>query len=405
MPDLVHKIRSRPEFLLLLMAGAVPLSFATWQALLNNFAIERAAFSGAEIGILQSLREVPGFLAFTVVFLLFLLREQRIALVSLILLGVGTALTGFFPSVIGLYLTTVLMSIGFHYFETIQTSLSLQWVEPERTAEVLGRIIAVGAFTSIVAFATIWLAFDVMSLDFVTVYILGGGITVAIAVAAWLCFPQFPIRVRQRRQLILRKRYWLYYALTFLSGARRQIFIVFAGFLMVEKFGYSVAAISVLFLVNAALNMLFAARIGRVIGQVGERTALIFEYIGLVGVFVAYAFVNNAHLAAGLYIVDHFFFALAIAIKTYFQKIADPADIASSAGVSFTINHIAAVVLPAALGVLWLSSPAAVFLVGAGLAGLSLLLSLNIPTHPAQGNEVMLGRWGVGFRNAVRAGK
>ncbi|MGB1859295.1 MAG: MFS transporter [Arenicellales bacterium] len=405
MPDLIHKIRSRPEFLLLLMAGAVPLSFATWQALLNNFAIERAAFSGAEIGILQSLREVPGFLAFTVVFLLFLLREQRIALVSLILLGVGTALTGFFPSVIGLYLTTVLMSIGFHYFETIQTSLSLQWVEPERTAEVLGRIIAVGAFTSIVAFAAIWLAFDVMSLDFVTVYILGGGITVAIAVAAWLCFPQFPIRVRQRRQLILRKRYWLYYALTFLSGARRQIFIVFAGFLMVEKFGYSVAAISVLFLVNAALNMLFATRIGRVIGQVGERTALIFEYIGLVGVFVAYAFVNNAHLAAGLYIVDHFFFALAIAIKTYFQKIADPADIASSAGVSFTINHIAAVVLPAALGVLWLSSPAAVFLVGAGLAGLSLLLSLNIPTHPAQGNEVMLGRWGVGFRNAVRAGK
>jgi len=405
MPDLIHRIRSRPEFLLLLMAGAVPLSFATWQALLNNFAIERAAFSGVEIGILQSLREVPGFLAFTVVFLLFLLREQRIALVSLILLGVGTALTGFFPSVIGLYLTTVLMSIGFHYFETIQTSLSLQWVEPERTAEVLGRIIAVGAFTSIVAFATIWLAFDVMSLDFVTVYILGGGITVAIAVAAWLCFPQFPIRVSQRRQLILRKRYWLYYALTFLSGARRQIFIVFAGFLMVEKFGYSVAAISVLFLVNAALNMLFAARIGRVIGQVGERTALIFEYIGLVGVFVAYAFVNNAHLAAGLYIVDHFFFALAIAIKTYFQKIADPADIASSAGVSFTINHIAAVVLPAALGVLWLSSPAAVFLVGAGLAGLSLLLSLNIPTHPAQGNEVMLGRWGVGFRNAVRAGK
>lgn len=405
MPDLIHKIRSRPEFLLLLMAGAVPLSFATWQALLNNFAIERAAFSGAEIGILQSLREVPGFLAFTVVFLLFFLREQHIALISLILLGIGTALTGFFPTVIGLYLTTVVMSVGFHYFETIQTSLSLQWIDTERTAEVLGRIIAVGAFTSIVAFAAIWFAFDVVSLDFVTVYILGGGITVMIAVAAWLYFPQFPIRVRQRRQLILRKRYWLYYALTFLSGARRQIFIVFAGFLMVEKFGYSVAAISALFLVNATLNMLFAARIGRLIGRVGERTALVFEYTGLVGVFVAYAFVENAHIAAGLYIVDHFFFALAIAIKTYFQKIADPADIASSAGVSFTINHIAAVVLPAALGVLWLTSPAAVFLVGAGLAGFSLLLSLNIPTHPAQGNEVTLGRWGTGLGHSVRAAK
>tara|TARA_B100000686_G_scaffold332684_1_gene397726 strand:- start:2752 stop:3081 length:330 start_codon:yes stop_codon:yes gene_type:complete len=109
--------------------------------------------------------------------------------------------------VIGLYLTTMVMSVGFHYFETIQTSLSLQWIDTDRTAEVLGRIIAVGAFTSIVAFAAIWLAFDVMSLDFVTVYILGGGITAVIAVAVWPCFPQFPIRVSQRRQLILRKRY------------------------------------------------------------------------------------------------------------------------------------------------------------------------------------------------------
>ena len=405
MTAVLQNIRSRPEVLLLLMAGAVPLSFATWQALLNNFAIERAAFSGAEMGILQSLREVPGFLAFTVVFLLLLLREQHIALISLALLGIGTALTGFFPTVIGLYLTTVVMSVGFHYYETIQTSLSLQWIEKERTAEILGRIIAVGAFTSIVAFAAIWTAFDMASLDFVTVYVLGGGVTVMIAIACWLFFPQFPGKVKQRRQLVLRKRYWLYYALTFLSGARRQIFIVFAGFLMVEKFGYSVAAISVLFLVNATLNMLFAARIGRIIGKVGERAALVFEYAGLVIVFVAYAFVESAHVAAGLYIVDHFFFALAIAIKTYFQKIADPADIASSAGVSFTINHIAAVVLPAALGILWLTSPAAVFLAGAGLAGLSLLLSLNIPTHPEQGNEVTVGHWGPPLSGVIRAGK
>jgi len=157
--------------------------------------------------------------------------------------------------------------------------------------------------------------------------------------------------------------------------------------------------------VNATLNMLFATRIGRIIGMVGERTALVFEYVGLVIVFVAYAFVESAVVAAGLYIIDHFFFALAIAIKTYFQKIADPADIASSAGVSFTINHIAAVVLPAVLGVLWLTSPASVFLVGAGLAGFSLLLSLNIPTHPEQGNEVTLGRWGSALPGVITVGK
>ena len=390
----LSKFRDRPEILLLLMAAAVPLSFATWQALINNFAIERAAFSGAEMGILQSLREVPGFLAFLVVFLLFLCREQTIAYVSLLLLGVGTLVTGWFPSVIGLYVTTVVMSLGYHYFETVHSSLCLQWIDKDKAPELLGRVIAVGAFASIVVYGFIWITFEVLGIDFSLVYFVGGGATVVIGLVCWLLFQQFPVKVKQNRQMVLRRRYWLYYALTFLSGARRQIFIVFAGFLMVEKFGFDVAMISILFLVNAVLNMLFAARLGRLIGNIGERRILIFEYVGLTIVFTAYAFVSNAGIAAGLYIIDHFFFALAIAIRTYFQKIADPADIAATAGVGFTINHIAAVVLPALLGFLWLISPSAVFLVGSALAVLSMLLSFNVPANPCPGNEVVHGRWG-----------
>jgi len=390
----LSKLRGRPEFLLLLTAAAVPLSFATWQALLNNFAIERAAFTGAEMGILQSLREVPGFLAFLVVFLLFLCREQTIAYVSLLLLGVGTLVTGWFPSVVGLYVTTVVMSLGYHYFETVHSSLCLQWIDKDKAPELLGRVIAVGAFSSIVVYGFIWITFELLGIDFSLVYFLGGCATVVIGLVCWLLFQQFPVKVRQNRQMVLRRRYWLYYALTFLSGARRQIFIVFAGFLMVEKFGFDVAMISILFLVNAVLNMLFAARLGRLIGNIGERRILIFEYVGLTIVFTAYAFVSNAAIAAGLYIIDHFFFALAIAIRTYFQKIADPADIAATAGVGFTINHIAAVVLPALLGFLWLISPSAVFLMGSALAVLSMLLSFNVPENPCPGNEVVHGRWG-----------
>ncbi|MCH2484008.1 MAG: MFS transporter [Gammaproteobacteria bacterium] len=390
----LSKFRGRPEFLLLITAAAVPLSFATWQALLNNFAIERAAFGGAEMGILQSLREVPGFLAFLVVFLLFLCREQTIAYVSLLLLGVGTLVTGWFPSVVGLYVTTVVMSLGYHYFETVHSSLCLQWIDKDKAPELLGRVIAVGAFSSIVVYGFIWITFELLGIDFSLVYFLGGCATVVIGLVCWLLFQQFPVKVKQNRQMVLRRRYWLYYALTFLSGARRQIFIVFAGFLMVEKFGFDVAMISILFLVNAVLNMLFAARLGRLIGNIGERRILIFEYVGLTIVFTAYAFVSNAAIAAGLYIIDHFFFALAIAIRTYFQKIADPADIAATAGVGFTINHIAAVVLPAVLGFLWLISPSAVFLVGSALAVLSMLLSFNVPENPCPGNEVVHGRWG-----------
>ena len=373
------------------MAGAVPLSFATWQALLNNFAIERAAFTGAEIGILQSLREIPGFLAFAVVFLLLVIREQRLAFLSLLLLGIGTAITGFFPSVLGLYITTVVMSLGYHYYETLQISLSLQWLDKSRAPEVLGRIIAVGSFTSIVTFGLIWLCSDVLGLDFAWIYLVGGGATALIAAICWLSFPIYEENVRQHKHMVLRRRYWLYYALTFMSGARRQIFVVFAGFLMVEKFGYDVGQIALLFLLNAALNIWLAPRIGRLIAHWGERRALILEYIGLIGVFVAYAFVENATLAAGLYVVDHLFFALAIAIKTYFQKIADPRDIAATAGVGFTINHIAAVVIPAAFGFLWLISPASVFLAGAAMAVVSLILAFNVP-DPSGARQRSLGR-------------
>jgi hypothetical protein len=105
--------QTNPQHLLLWMTFVMSMVFAVWQALLNNFVIERAAFTGAEIGLLQSLREVLGFLAFTAVFVLLLNKAQTFALSSLALLCLGVGITGWFPDVIGLYLTTILMSIGF----------------------------------------------------------------------------------------------------------------------------------------------------------------------------------------------------------------------------------------------------------------------------------------------------
>ena len=208
-----------------------------------------------------------------------------------------------------------------------------------------------------------------------------------MALLMYFAFSQFEQPHSQRKKLILRKDYWLFYALTFFSGARRQIFVVFAGFLMVEKFNYSVADISALFLINYVFNWLFAARIGKIIGKVGERNVLIFEYVGLMILFIAYGLVDSGMAAAVLYVVDHLFFALAIAIKTYFQKIARPEDIAATAGVSFSINHIAAVVIPAILGAVWMVDSSLVFFVGAGFAACSLILSTLIPHTPMQGHE------------------
>ncbi|KAA8681519.1 MFS transporter [Vibrio gigantis] len=382
-----------PHNFLLLISIVVPIAFSSWMALLNNFVIEKANFDGADIGLLQSVREIPGFLAFTVVFVLAFIREQRFMLISLAMLTVGTAITGLFPSLTGLLLTTILMSTGFHYFETLKQSLSLQWLSKEEAPEMLGKMISVGALASLLTYGSIWVMLEQLKFDFAWVYGITGGIGFILVLVMTFGFPEFQTKTQQNKKLVLRKRYWLYYALTFMSGARRQIFTVFAGFLMVEKFGYSAADVTLLFLVNYLFNFLFAKRIGRFIGVVGERKALIFEYVGLIGVFVGYGLVQSAEWAAALYVVDHLFFALALAIKTYFQKIADPADMASTAGVSFTINHIAAVVIPVVFGVIWLSSPATVFYIGAAMAAVSLALSLNIPKTPEEGNEVRMFSW------------
>ncbi len=381
-----------PVNLLIIMVAANAIAFSTWSALLNNFAIEAASFSGKEIGILQSIREIPGFLAFTAVFLYFVWREQTFAVISLALCGLGTAITGFFPTALGFYLTTFIMSVGFHYFETVNQSLALQWLPKGEAPRQMGRIIAAGSFATIAAYALIFLTWKLLHLDFSSVYLAGGGVTVLLGLFAWYGFPKFREAVPQNKHLLMRKRYWLYYALTFMSGARRQIFIVFAGFMMVEKFGFSVAAITGLFLANAMFNMWIAPKIGNLIINIGERRVLILEYIGLIGVFLAYALVSNPWIAAGLYLVDHAFFAMAIAMKTYFQKIADPADIAPTAGIAFTINHIAAVVIPVVFGLIWLSHPAWVFITGAAMAGVSLLLSLLVPRDPHEGNETLLAK-------------
>jgi hypothetical protein len=386
----------RPEALLYLMAAAMPLSFATWSALLNNFVIEVASFTGKEIGWLHTVREIPGFLAIGVILVLLVLSEQVLALLALALLGMATAVTGWFPSFTGLLVMTLLSSIGFHYFETVNQSLQLQWIDKARAPILLGRIVAVGAGASLAAYGAIVALWDRLGLDYNTVYLASGGLTLVIVVFAALAYPQFQAPHAQHRHMVLRRRYWLYYALQFMAGARRQIFVVFAGFMMVERFGMKVSEMTMLLLVNYLINMAVAPSMGRALSRFGERNVMGFEYIGLTLVFLAYGglywFGWGIVIAGGLYILDQLFFALSFSLKTYFQKIADPRDIAPTAAVAFTINHIAAVFLPAALGYMWAKSPDYVFVLGAGMALVAVGLIALIPRHPEPGNETVFSR-------------
>ena len=376
--------------LLYLMSISMVFSFSAWMSLLNNYVIEVASFDGSQIGILQSLREIPGFLAFTVVIAIIFIAQQRLAYISMMALGLGVFLTGLYPSALGLYITTILMSIGFHYLETLNQSLALQWVDKKSAPIVLGKISAAKSFTSLLVFVLIYIMMKFYSVEYKYVYAFFGLITLVVGILAWIGFEHFKDDVVQEKKLVLKKEYWLFYVLTFFAGARRQIFIVFAGFLLVEKFGVNIEDMVVLLFANAILNIYLAPKIGKFITIAGERITLKIEYIGLILVFVSYAFVDSIYIAFFLYILDHLLFSMAIALKTYFQKIADPKDIASASAVSFTINHIAAVFLPFLLGIIWLTSPSLVFIIGAGIAVLSFALSFLVPFEPKQGFETTL---------------
>ena len=383
----------RPITLLLMMALAMPIAFNTWSALLNNFVIEVAGFDGSDIGWLHTLREIPGFLAVGVIALIIFMREQVLGLVALIMLGAATAITAYFPSMGGILTLTMLSSIGFHYYETVNQSLQLQWIETARAPQMIGWLMAAGSAVTFVAYVLIVMTWEALGLSYVFVYMVSGGITVAIAVFCLFAYPQFEAPHPQLKTFVLRRRYWLYYALQFMAGARRQIFVVFAGFMMVEKFGFQVHEVTSLYLLTLMTNVVVAPMMGRLVSVFGERRALLFEYLGLILVFLAYGGVYffgwGVAIAATLYVIDHIFFALALALKTYFQKIADPGDIAPTAAVAFTINHIAAVFLPALLGYLWLASPGAVFMLAGGMASVSFMLALLIPRHPAKGHETV----------------
>lgn len=384
---MIKQLQNSKVALLFVLSTAMMFAHASWSSLLNNYAVEIIKFDGSEIGFLQSIREVPGFLAFSVILVLSFISIQRLSYISLILLGIGVIFTGQIQSIFGLYLATIITSVGFHYTETLNQTMSLQYL-PKSTAPItLGWLSSAKSITSLLVFVFIYLIMKIFNIGYEYTYAFFGIGVIFAGIFAWSFFDNFKEEVPQQKSLKVKKEYWLFYLLTFLAGARRQIFMVFATFLLVEKFNLKIHQMAVLLFINALLNMYLAPKIGRFIATFGERKTLHLEYFGLIVVFVSYAFVENIYVVYLLYIADNLLYSMAIALKTYFQKIANPQDLASASAVSFTINHIAAVFLPAILGLIWLYSNALVFILGASIACISFALSFLVPHNPTRGCE------------------
>jgi hypothetical protein len=376
----MDEFRSKPMYRYLIMltvASAVGLQ--AWQTLFNNFAVEVAGLEGKHVGVIQSVREIPGFLALLAIYVMLIIREHRLSALSILLLGVGLGITGIFPTFAGLMIATLISSFGFHYYETTNKSLTLQYFNQHQAPQVFGRQYSIAAASNIGIGLFIYLIS--FFLNYAQTYMIIGLFIVGVAVWGFSQNPEQTDLAPQRKKMILRKKYWLFYFLTFMAGARRQIFIAFAVFLLVQRFEYSVQEVTILFVFNNMVNYYLSPMIGKSIVRFGERKVLSLEYASLIIVFMAYAFVDNRWVVAILYILDHIFFGFAMAISTYFQKVGDPRDISPSMAVGFTINHIAAVVLPTLGGLLWMVDYRIPFIAGAVMSAVSLAAVQLIRTN------------------------
>jgi hypothetical protein len=359
---------------LIWIGAAVAISNTGWRVVMNNFAVDVVGMDGDTLGVLQSLREIPGLLAFTVLFWLMFIKEQRMAIISLAILGIGVSITGMFPSIYGFYFTTVIMSIGFHYLESLSSSLTTQFYTQSEFNERVGQLRSADSFFGIIGFVLILSMLNIFNVTLNIVFLASG--VSAVLIALYLStFQQIKTTTPpQKNKPVLRKKYKLYYLLTFLAGARRQIFVVFAGFLLVEKFNFSASNMAVLFFIAHIVTVFFAPKIGVLVTRLGPKRTLSLEYIIITLIFILYSQVESQASASILYILDALAFSLSIALRSYFKSIATPDDISATTSVSFTINHIAAVFLPFILGAIWIEDYKIVFYTGAAFSIASVIV-------------------------------
>jgi hypothetical protein len=362
-------IASRPMFrFLILLTFAVAVSSQGWTAMYTNFAVEVVNVTGEQTGIIHAMREVPGLLSIGVLPLLLVMREHTLASLSVFCAGLGTLATGFFPSFQGVLLTAMVMSLGFHYYEATVQSLTLQYFSVREAPLVMGKLRSATAAGSLFIGLLIFSLVSLLHLPYTALFIIAGSLGLAGGLWGLCQKPEREGMPIQRRNMVLRKKYWLYYVLTGLSGARRHIFTTFSIFLLVQHFRFSVQEMLALFVINNIINWFLNPLIGKAINSVGERKLLSLKYLVLAFIFVAYCTTDSKMLVAGLYVVEQLFTNFSMAIRSFFQKIGDPKDIAPSMAVGQTVNHITAVILPVAGGILWMIDYRIPFVIGIGVA-------------------------------------
>lgn len=381
MSDIFHGDNRRMLVYLLVSNFILYFGFQIWQILFNNYAVETLGVGPGAIGLIQAVREVPGLIGFLTGVLALYLSEVRIMAVSIITLGLGLILTGGASGLLVLLVATLVMSTGFHFFDTASQAVVLMSVTKREAPRILGAIGSLGAVAAVAASAAVFVLAG--PLGYRWLYAAMGGLAV-IGGLALLPFRGAVEALPLGRRITLRRRYWLYYTLAFLLGSRRHIFTTFAILLLVRDFGISVQTSAILYLVNSIVSIVALRLAGTLVSRLGERLVLSVSFALLIPVFLGYAYVRSLPVLFALFVLDNLLFSASLALTTYFQKIAvTHEEITSNVSTQQTMNHISAVIIPIVGGTAWeVFGSQAPFLVGAAIVLASLVLTQFVRTGP-----------------------
>ncbi len=369
--------------LLLISNFLIYFGFNIWRNLFNNYAVETIGAEGFDIGLIQSVREVPGLLGFLIAFIVLVINKVKLSHLCVIVLGSGIILVGMSDDTASLTLSTMLMSFGFHYFMTTNKSIIFSVLPYDDAATTISKFAANSQLAGVVANVVIFLAFFLpkqygwfMKYEYILYSV---GIFI-LAIGSIVMFRSRKLSVKTtHKKVVYRKEYWLFYTLMFLGGTRRHIFTTFAIFLLVKNFNVNIEYIAILIFINNLIGTYIFKYYGNIIRKFGERKVLATVFFSLIFIFSGYATLNFLPILYVLFVIDHLLFGFNMAINTYLKKIARPEDIIPNTSAGDTINHISAVVIPLIGGLVWDTIGfQVIFIFGGFVALITFLFSLKI---------------------------
>lgn len=323
--------------------------FGVYSATFFNFVTEVIRIRPEQLGVLEAVRETPGFLCVIVTAITMRIAEPLLGSVALFLVAVGMGAYATVHGVPGLIVWSFIWSVGLHTWMPLSSSIVLTLAKEGDKGKRLGQTSAVGSLGATAGMMTVRIIG--YSLPYPKWFLLGGG---AVGVAFVLILRlRRDIGHAQKPRLVWKREYSLYYALTFLEGCRKQVFFTFAPFALTKVYKTPLETMALLMVINNVVNFVGSPIAGRWVDRIGERRILITSYTALALVFLGYASIPVALALCVLYCLDNLFYLSTICLTTYLQKIAEPADLMPSLSLGVSLNHTAAVVVPLVGGYLW----------------------------------------------------